>query len=808
MPQRILVLIVSISISTASAAVGADDFSFFEAKIRPVLVKHCYKCHSASAKKQEGGLLLDTLSGIRKGGASGKSVVPGNVKNSGILAALRHESVEMPPGKKLAADIIADFEKWIRDGASDPRDGVSRPITQIDAEDHWAYQVPVKRDLPKVVDKSWPRDDLDYFVLVKLEAAGIMPVADADRRTLIRRATLELTGLLPTVSEIQEFVNDSSSDVEAFSKVVDRLLASDAFGVRWGRHWLDVARYAESSGYTRNMTYPLAWKYRNWVVEAFNQDLPFDCFVRHQVSGDLLAKAMAPAKHDVREYNDAVIATAFLTLGPKTLNEGNVLQFDLNVADEQIDTTIRAFMGLTVNCARCHDHKYDPISARDYYALAGIFRSTRNLSAVETNVRAEHSKEFPLGFDGWDRVAKYEAYEKKRSEEQAKYSSTIKGREQYRKYWKDKGIDWKKVIDPDLIAAEDYVQEQKNVVVELSKQKVELPDSAMAVADAEKIIDSQLYDKGNRDAPVELVPRGVPQLLSYGAPAIPENASGREQLAAWIVDRRNPLTARVFVNRVWQHLFGIGLVDTPDNFGALGAKPINQPLLDHLAIRFIDEEWSIKRLIRNIVLSRTWMLGTSHDGAAFAMDPGNRLHWRFAPQPLEGEAIRDSILAVSGQLDPTVPKTSQIAELSKAKIKKQSEIGRRDFVVNDLTDDVAYRSIFLPSPRAHLLDVMTVFDAPDPNGVVGQRRLTTLPKQAMFLMNSDFVIESAKRLASEVSSSANPVEQAYERLLARPPSNTEAAASLRFIEASKSRIDGLTQVCLVLICSGEFRTVY
>ena len=793
---------VAVALTFATTEAGAEDFSLFETKIRPVLVKHCYKCHSADARKQEGGLLVDTRNGIRKGGANGRAVVPGNVKDSLLISALRHESVEMPPDERLPDDVISDFVRWIESGAADPRDGESRPPTQIRASDHWAYQRPEPQSLPEVSDRTWPRDRIDHFVLAGLDAAGIGPVADADRRTLIRRATLELTGLPPTVTAIEEFLADADSDRVAFKRVVDRLLASPAFGIRWGRHWLDVARYAESSGYTRNMTYPLAWKYRNWVIDTFNRDLPYDDFVRHQIAGDLFAAESQP-------YDDAAVtATAFLTIGPKTLNEGDILQFDLNVADEQIDAAFRAFMGLTVNCARCHDHKYDPVPTRDYYSLVGIFRSSKNLAAVETNVRKEHGGEHPLGPSGWQQMEAVELHRNRAADEQTLYVGIIKGREQYRNYWKEQDIDWKTVEDPDLAAAEELVQAQKRVVEELAKRKPTPPPTTMAVAEADEIVDSPLYEKGNRKAPQNAIPRGVPQLLGYDAETIPESASGRRQLAEWIVDSRNSLTARVFVNRVWHHLFGIGLVETVDNFGALGATPSNQRLLDDLAVRFMRDGWSIKRLIRTIVLSRTWMLSSRHDARAFDVDPGNRLCWRFAPQPLEGEAIRDSILLISGRLDDAIPETSQIAELSKAKSKQQSEIGRRDFVVNDLTDNVLHRSIFLPSPRAHLLDVMTVFDVADPNGVVGARRLTTLPKQAMYLMNSDFVLASARGIAEQLTGSEDPVAAAYERILGRDPSNTERQSVARFLVGQQNDPELLTQLCLVLICSGEFRSVY
>jgi hypothetical protein len=696
---------------------------------------------------------------------------------------------------KISVAIVL-FSSLISPAAADDE----KSATQIDAADHWAFQVPQPAQLPEVSAAAWPLDRLDHFVLAKLDQAGLKPAPAADRRTLIRRATLELTGLPPTPAEIEAFLADGSPDREAFAKVVDRLLGSEAFGIRWARHWLDIARYAESSGYTRNMTYPLAWKYRNWVINAFNSDKPYKDFIREQIAGDLL-----PASND-----EQVIATAFLTIGPKTLNEADVLQFDLNVADEQIDATFRAFQALTVNCSRCHDHKYDPIPARDYYALAGIFRSSRNLAAVSTNVRAEHVGAFPLGPTGWAQVEAFQAHKKLGDEAQAEYILVIKGRQMYRDYIESQGLDWQKVDDPDHAAAEEYVQIYQQRVKDARANPPPYPDVVMAVVDGNSV-NSEVFDKGLRDKPLDRTPRGVLTMFGYDSAPIPDNASGRLELADWILDERNPLTARVVANRVWHHLFGIGQVETVDNFGALGAMPANQQLLDDLAIRFTTEhDWSLKKLIRSIVLSRTYMLSGANDDAAFAIDPDNRLNWRFAPQPLEGEAVRDSILAISGKLDPSIVESSQVADLSaKQPNPQQREIGRRDFIVKEITDDVPYRSIFLPWARAVMLDSMTTFDAADPNSVIGARKLTTLPKQAMFLMNAPFVIESAEAAADRVLAAEDPVSSAYSMILGREPDSEERTAVLKLVQAAgEDQKRAWSQVCQTLFCLGEFRTIY
>lgn len=792
----------------ALAAADEAGIQFFEEKIRPVLSEHCHECHSAEAKKQKGGLLLDTRDGIRKGGETADSIVPGNVELSLLLTAIGYsnEELQMPPDHQLPASVVADFVAWVKMGAPDPRDGESKPPTQIAVADHWAYQVPKPQPLPPVSDPDWPIDRLDHFVLAKLDENGLKPAAGADPRTLIRRATLELTGLPPTPAEIDAFLEDSAlrNPRSAFETVVDRLLASDSFGIRWARHWLDVARYAESSGYDRNMTYPLAWKYRNWVIDAFNSDKPYNDFVREQIAGDLIP-ADSPTLQD-----EQIKATAFLTIGPKTLNESDILQFELNVADEQIDATFRAFLALTANCSRCHDHKYDPIPTKDYYALAGIFRSTKNLAAVSTNVRAEHLGEHPLGPNGAKMVAAFQAHKKRGDDVQAEYLKVIAGRKLYRDYIESQGLKWEEVEDPDHAAADELVSAFAKVVQAARADPPPYPDVAMAAVDGDAIVNSEIFDKGLRSKPLEPTPRGVLTLFEY-SPEIATNESGRRQLAEWIVDERNPLTARVIVNRVWSHLFGIGQVESVDNFGALGALPANQQLLDDLAVRFTTEHgWSLKKLIRDIVLSRTYMLGGAHDDAAFAIDPDNRLNWRFAPQPLEGEAIRDGILAVSGKLDPNILNTSQIADLSAVQPNpQQREIGRRDFIDKDITDDVPYRSIFLPWARAVILDSMATFDAADPNGVIGDRRLTTLPKQAMFLMNAPFVIASSEATAESVLSTEDPVGEAYARILGRQPDTAERDAVLALVRAHpEDEKRAWSQVCQTLFCLGEFRTIY
>lgn len=848
---RLQIALISLWLMSGSQIHAADGamtgVMFFEKKIRPVLVEHCYKCHSSKADLLKAEFLLDTRIGIRKGGVSGRdAVIPGDVTGSHLIEAIRYgnEELQMPPDGKLPASVITDFEAWIAMGAPDPRDGVSRKPVELVAENHWAWKVPQRHEAPEIKNSDWPRDKIDHFILAGLEAKGLSPSEDADRRTLIRRVTLELTGLPPTPEAIKDFLADKQPEDKALAKVVDRLLTSSAFGERWARHWLDVARFGESSGYSRNMLYPYAWRYRNWVIDSLNADKPYDQFVKEQIAGDLL-----PSKSQV-QHEDQLLGTAFLTIGAKTFNEGNLLLFNLNAADDQIDATCRAFLGITANCARCHDHKYDPVSTKDYYALAGIFLSSQHLAGSVTNVRLEHGDAYPLGKDGWGQLKRIELAKKKADKAQSDYLALIKIRDDFRKPLIEKKIDWKKNPTPELKAAEDKVQKFQ-AVVKAAKESIPKPPSfAMAVveamnaveaaehakaceaqkaviAEAKKngkkpplptpaksvIADSPVYDKGLHDAPLDKVPRGALSYFGYQTDAIGKTESGRRQLADWIVDKRNPLTARVYVNRIWHHLFGRGLVATVDNFGALGLAPSHQELLDDLAMDFVADGWSTKKLIRRLVLSRTYSQSSKYRDDYAKKDPDNELLWRFAPQSLEGEAIRDSILVISGRLDAAQLQTSQVAEISKQKDDgRQREIGRRDYYKQDVTWDVLHRSIYLPMARGVIPDMLATFDAADPNLVVGARKLTIVPTQALYMMNSSFVLEESKHVARRIIDlpEEQRVTAAYEFMFARLPFDDERKFVAKFFQQKTPDESERTwaRICQTLFCSAEFRTLY
>ena len=503
----------------------------------------------------------------------------------------------MPPKGKLAGGVIAAFERWIKMGAPDPRAGSAsvaaaggRRAIDIDrGRMFWAYQPPRPQEPPEVRDRRWPYTGIDSFILSALEARNIRPTRDADRARLGRRLSFDLIGLPPTPEDIDEFIGDPSP--YAYEALVDRLLASPQFGERWGRHWLDVARFGESLT-LRGFIVPSAWRYRDYVIAAFNADMPFDQFVREQIAGDLLP---ASSFADRRRQQ---VAAAFLMLGNTNLEEQDKEQLDMDVVDEQLDTIGKAFLAQTIGCARCHDHKFDPIPTRDYYAMAGILRNVKALK--HANVSAWVERDLPVPPEQEPALQVHER--------------EIAGVEQQ-------------------LAAERRHKGPRVAAIsaELNRLKARglRRETIVGVEEPGTIVETRVNIRGNVHNLGEAVPRGFLQVASSGQPVeMPTTASGRRELAEWIASAKNSLTARVFVNRTWQWLFGVGIVRTPDNFGTTGEPPSHPELLDALTIRFIDDGWSIKRLVRTIVLSRAYRLATADDARAAIVDPVNRLLWR------------------------------------------------------------------------------------------------------------------------------------------------------------------------------------
>jgi cytochrome c553 len=781
-----------------SAAIQPDQAAFFEKSIRPVLVEKCYKCHSAEAEKIKGGLLLDTREGIRQGGDTGHAVVPGDPNESLLLEALHwtNKDLRMPPekeGGKLPDNVIADFEQWVKMGAPDPRDGESKIVKRtIDPakakEEFWAFKLPKAAPAPAVKDSAWPRTEVDRFIRAAQEAKGLKPADDADARTLIRRVYFDLIGLPPTPQQVEAFVRtcppgDLSTLNVQLSPLLDRLLASTQFGERWGRYWLDVARYAESTGKERNFTFPAAWRYRDYVIASLNADKPYDEFIREQIAGDLL-----PA-HNEAERDEQLIATGFLALGPKGLNEKNREQFRMDLIDEQIDATTRAVTGLTVACARCHDHKFDPITQREYYGLAGIFRSTQTFYGTGGGDAKKNRNGSPLlplqvasKSDAPPPVVapQNSAAPNQPANIDALLAKAAAGNPKRLNRLKQMTPAEREAVAQRLLARNgSKPMKNKNGRGQQleARAAASIENVCMGVSEGNPG-DARLLTRGEITEPEETVPRGFVSVLTNGpAPMLPVGQSGRLELARWLTAPSNPLTARVAVNRVWQHLFGEGLVRTPDNFGATGEKPSHPELLDALAVQFTRPVaeggfgWSIKSLIRALVLSRTYQLASRHDSAATEIDPDNRLLWRASPRRLDAEAIRDAMLAASGQLDLKPLHGSVVASIGDGYIGR----GLRPEAFTEAESNK--RSVYLPVVRNFVPALLEVFDFAEPSLVVASRDVTNVPSQALYLMNNKFVREQAAAMAKRVLAAPldfpGRLDLAYQLALGRPATAAE-----------------------------------
>ena len=782
--------------SVLFANADSAKIEFFEKKVRPALAKYCYECHSAKSEKVKGGLLLDTKLGIRKGGDTGPAVVPGDLKESLLIESIhwKNEDLQMPSKKKLPDAVIKILEEWVRMGAPDPRTGQIVVKDEIDIEEgkkFWAFQ-PLDRTEPKLRDRKWARSPIDRFVKAGLEKKGLSPVPDADKATLIRRLFFDLIGLPPSPDQVEDFITNDAPD--ALEQVVDRLLASPQFGVRWGRHWLDVVRYAESNGMERNAAFPHAWRYRDYVVESFNEDKPFDQFIMEQVAGDLLSG---------EPTDDRLVATGFLAMGPKSLNNRNSAEFKMNLVDEQIDVTTRAFMGLTVACARCHDHKFDPIPTEDYYSMAGIFKSTNALfggggGGIRQVTKLLELQEGRVGpveqkIDYAKLIAANQAELKSLSKKVGKLKKELKGKYKEDPEYKETASKLKKIR-----------AEMKKHRGKAAKTKKQTGALAMGATDG-KPEDAKVHIRGNVDTLGKVMSRGFPRVLDFSDIEIDPSQSGRLQLAEWIAAPGNPLTPRVLANRVWHHLFGRGIVSTVDNFGETGERPSNQPLLDHLAVRFMENGWSVKKLVREVVLSRAYQLSSVHDPASAKIDPDNALFWKMNQRRLDAESMRDAMLAVSGRLILSPAEGSPVQKMD-------GNLGRNVKQLDQLRKaEHDNRSIYLPVARQAIPDVLKTFDFAEPSIIVGRRDVTTVPTQALFLLNSDFVITQARALAERLTSSGEEVriDRAFRLLFARPVTSGEKIRVQSFLrdcmKNEESEVQAWTTVCQALLASAEFR---
>ncbi len=777
--------VVLVAASCFGANAAADEgIEFYEKRIRPLLVEHCYACHAGKSDALKGGLRLDTAEGIRAGGDSGPVLVPGDPQESLLITAVSYsgEFVNMPPKRRLPAAAIADLRKWVSLGAPLPGAAETQSAVAakpgIDIEQgrkFWSFQPVREMPLPAVSQAAWPQTRLDYFVLAKLEERGLNPSAGADRRRLIRRLYFDLIGLPPTFDEVEAFVADTRPD--AFEQLVDRLLASPHYGERWARHWLDVARYAEDNPTNESTCKPprFAFRYRDWVIAALNDDLAYDDFVRRQLAADLM-EHLPPSEF---------AATGFLGLSPiyhkePKLSAEVIATIVADEWDERLDTVTRAFLGLTAACARCHNHKFDPIRTEDYYALAGVMASTRlvewPLVPTDAAAAAALSDTREALVDAELRLSYARAMKK---------TAAMAG----------------EPTEAYEAQAEQYQQQ----VDELRARELLDGPIANGVRDAALTIDGSdpawtalhyhpgqgrdlpVFIRGNPSRQGDLVPRRFLEVLSPATPTPFASGSGRRELAEAIVSDAQGLTARVIVNRVWGWHFGQPLVRTPSNFGALGERPSHPELLNDLAARFVAQGWSLKWLHREIVLSATWRQSADirHDGSD-EIDPDNRLLWRMNRRRLEPEVWRDALLAATGALDTRAAGPSQDLD--------EPHNGRR--------------SVYGVISRQKVPDVLRLFDFPDAKRHADERLPTTTPLQQLYLLNSPLLRDRAAALVAQMGTVCDVdsgVVRLFRRVLLRQPTEVELQAARRLLsQTSSSSPEDWQLLAHGLLASNEF----
>lgn len=921
-------LTMSIVVGPLSFAQDPSSADFFESRIRPVLVKHCYECHAGTSQSIKGGLRVDWEGGLIQGGDSGAALVSGKPDDSLLLSALRFEELEMPPTGKLPIEIIEDFESWIKHGAFDPRKtSPQQPQYSNDnAPDAPLWSFKTIENVPDVprTDSDWSETTIDQFLVAKHREQKLLPIEDTDPSNLMRRMAFDLTGLPPNAVDIERLLH-APRDFD-FRAYADGLISSARFGEHWGRRWLDVARYADSNGGDFNATFHDAWRYRNYVVGAYNADMPFDQFIIEQIAGDLLPYKTSDERHR------QLVATGFLMLGAKMLSERDKEKLRMDVVDEQIGAIGTAFLGLTLGCARCHDHKFDPIPTSDYYALAGIFKSTNalegeiqkyvsNWKRVPLPIEPEHQqalaahaeklKVVKQAIAGVEKLVVAESKKGKPSELSSSDVIVDDRQAELVGNWKASGLS-KPFVGVGYIHDENEEKGEKSVLfrtrlatgtyevafafqggatralnvpvavthaggiaqIEVNQQKQGTADepycvlgrfkfddkqdalvsiatagtsgfvvvdairftpldspksksdntkaadpksgasdaavdssvlatakkrleelnedlkalqkaapipapTALAAQEAKQIGDCAICIRGEHNMPGNVVPRGFLTKLDYEHnEPIPADQSGRLQLARWIANERNPLTARVYVNRIWNHLMGVGIVASVDNFGRLGQLPSHPELLDRLATEFTQHGWSTKWLVREIVFSHAYRLSSRTDAANESIDPENLYLWRANRKRLSAESIRDTLLLASEQLETSISE-SPVSELG-------------TLVTQNNANDSGYsqrstsqRTLYMPIVRNELPSVMRVFDFADPDFGEGDRPETTVPEQALWMLNSKFARSNAEQIAERLLRQNSDVTQRirflYIGALGRPPTRVEQELATNFV---------------------------
>ncbi len=748
-----MIVVVALSANVngrEEASLDPKGIEFFEANIRPVFVNKCYKCHSDSADELKGGLRLDTREGALAGGDSGPAIVPNDTAKSLIVAAVRYVGLEMPPDTKLSDEEIENIERWIRMGAPDPRDGpagaAKKKIDPMKAREFWSLKPIVDPSLPKIDNTSWPLNSVDYFILSKLEQASLQPADETDRADWLRRVHYDLGGLPPTVEQMDEFVVDQSPD--AYERLVDRLLASPRYGERWGQHWLDVVRFAETEGFEYDRTIPDAWRFRDYVVQALNDGIGFDEFLLEQIAGDEINA----------ENRRLKIAAGFHRLGAVRRNAGNqeVSGSRNEVLTERTDIVGSALLGMTVGCARCHDHKFDPISQNDYYSLQAYFAA---------------SHEHDLPYIENDNV----------------------------EHWKKETSRVQKEIDRlTKILSNQGGEEEKATIAKIRALEKELPEPIPLVSSVRNDFENQtpihVLKRGEWSMPLDQVWPNPPTVLQLNSSSISSanDSMPRTALARWLVDQQNPLTARVIVNRLWQYHFGRGIVPSPNDFGRNGRPPSHPELLDHLASRLIQNDWQLKQIHRMILLSRTYRQSSSTLKATEyrELDPENALLWRFNRRRLSAEEIRDSMLFLSGELNSGIGGQSIMLPVDEQLVKQLYKPSQ--WKVTEEHAQQARRSIYLIAKRNLRLPFMEAFDQPTLQSSCANRETSTHAPQALELLNGPISNELADHFSARLTTLApgnweKQIELAFRMATGRVPTDDERRLSMSFLKSGAHR---------------------
>jgi mono/diheme cytochrome c family protein len=809
-------LAVSAHAAEPATQPSAEAVRFFEARVRPVLVDNCFKCHGD--KKQRGGLRLDSRAALMEGGDQGAALVPGKADESLLIKAIRHEDeLKMPPTKKLTKEQIADLTQWVKMGApwpgGDKQVAAAKREFQISERDraHWAFQ-PVKRPaIPAVNNRAWVNNPIDAFILAKLEAKGFQPNPPASKRELIRRLYYDLTGLPPTPREVEEFVADPSP--RAYEARVDRLLASPRYGEKWGRHWLDLVRFAETNSYERDGRKPNAWRYRDYVIRAFNEDKPYDRFLREQLAGDELADGGA----------DGLIATGYYRLGIWDDEPTDREQSRYDGLDDIVATTGQVFLGLTVDCARCHDHKIDPIPQKDYYRLLSFFHNINHYR------NGGPTDERPIESDPASQKAQQERLRVREQKREELQDALTVFETDFRKLYEQvhgkpvESRELPRLVRTDgakLLGAQRYQRyaEQRRELRELSRTKASGEMALCVTESGGQTPETFVLLRGNPHVKGDRVEPAFPIILGGGKPVIPTPPPGakttgrRLALADWIAAPDNPLTARVMANRVWQYHFGRGIVRSSSNFGLQGDKPTHPELLDFLADEVVRGGWKMKALHRLILTSNAYRMSSRFNDKALSADPANDLFWRFDMRRLTAEEVRDSILALSGTLNCKMYGPGVYTAIPREVLAGQSMPGS-GWGTSPFAEQCR-RSVYVHVKRSLLTPILESFDTAETDRSTPVRFVTTQPTQALALLNGDFVNQQAglfaDRLRREAGDDlARQVRLALTLATTRPPSNVEIQRGVDLIAAlkTKDRVSteaALTYFCLMVLNLNEF----